>query len=138
MLTFLKGCLNNWQLFLFGTNIWQELILSFISIIWVYESLTYFYFAAWHPSSAVHSLQCDGVKLSLVEVHHGYFCCLVLRSLWGTKNKLEVIPVKNSQINFYAMPLLYCSIYCFYSLCKVTKWHELYFEENNDKEKKKI
>lgn len=62
----------------------------------VYESLTYFNFAARNPSSGVHSLQRDGVKLPLVEVHHGYFCSLVLGSLWGAKNELEVIPAKNS------------------------------------------
>lgn len=90
---------------------------------------TYFYFAAWHPSSAVHSLQSDGVKLALIEVHQGYFCCLVLGSLWATKNKLEVIPVKNSQINFMQW---HCSVFyllisiAFYSLHKITKWSFFY------------
>lgn len=67
----------------------------------VYESITYFYFAAWNPSSAVNSLQRDGVKLPLVEVHHGYFCSLVLGSLWGAKNELEVIPAQNSEMNTF-------------------------------------
>lgn len=67
----------------------------------VHGNIAYFYFAAWHPGIAVDPLQCNWVKLALVEVDHGDFCRLVLGSLWGTENKLEIIPVKNIQMQIY-------------------------------------
>lgn len=53
---------------------------------------SHLHFVARDPSTAVHSLQGDGVELTLVQVHHRNLCGLVLRGLRCSENKLKIIP----------------------------------------------
>lgn len=54
--------------------------------------MTHFDFAVGEAGTAVHSLESDGVELSLVQVDHGQVAGLVSRSQGGAQGKLELTP----------------------------------------------
>lgn len=54
--------------------------------------MTHLDFSGSEASTAVHSLESDGVKLALVQVDHGQLTGLVRRSQRSSKGKLELTP----------------------------------------------
>ena len=53
--------------------------------------MTHFDFGGCEASTAVHSLQGDGVELSLVQVHHGQLVGFVTGSRGSSQGKLELV-----------------------------------------------
>lgn len=54
--------------------------------------MTHFDFGGSEAGTAVHSLESDGVELSLVQVDHGQLTGLVRGSRGSSQGKLEVVP----------------------------------------------